>query len=44
LLLRYGPLAGELPDHACAQIDQLHHDVLCALQEHAGEQIEDGQL
>jgi hypothetical protein len=43
VLLRYGPLASELPDHSCAQIDQLLRDVLCALQEHAGEQIEDGK-
>jgi hypothetical protein len=40
VLLRCGPLAGELPDHSCAQIDQLLHDVTCALQECAGDRVE----
>jgi hypothetical protein len=39
LLLR-GPLAGELSDFARDRVAQLHHDVRCALAEHAAERIE----
>jgi hypothetical protein len=38
VLLLHGPLP--LPDFSRAQVEQLHHDVLCALREGAGERRE----
>jgi hypothetical protein len=40
ILLLDGPLAPELSDFARARVEQLHHDVRCALQERAAERIE----